>query len=252
MTTATLHHRRAARAGRRGRSPLRRATRASTYDERVAASAAALAWAHETFGDSLVVASSMGDEALVHLAADARARASTSSSSTPATTSPRRSARATPSPPSTTSRMRTILPLLTVERAGRAVRRGPVRDRPRPVLRAAQGGAARARPRAVRGVGHRHAPRGRPDPHRTSRSSAGTPSAARSSSTRSRPGPRTTSTPTSTSNGVLLNPLRQDGYASIGCAPCTRARRARRGPARGPLERPDQDRVRAAHVSATT
>ncbi len=23
-------------------------------------------------------------------------------------------------------------------------------------------------------------------------------------------------------NGVLLNPLRQDGYASIGCAPCTR------------------------------
>ena len=23
-------------------------------------------------------------------------------------------------------------------------------------------------------------------------------------------------------HGVLLNPLRQDGYASIGCAPCTR------------------------------
>jgi phosphoadenosine phosphosulfate reductase len=40
-----------------------------TYEERLAATTAVLAWARETFGDSLAVASSMGDEVLVHLAA---------------------------------------------------------------------------------------------------------------------------------------------------------------------------------------
>ena len=38
-------------------------------------------------------------------------------------------------------------------------------------------------------------------------------------------------------HAVLVNPLLEEGYASIGCAPCTAGRRARRGPARGPLGR---------------
>ena len=33
-------------------------------------------------------------------------------------------------------------------------------------------------------------------------------------------------------HGVFVNPLRQEGYASIGCAPCTRAVAAARTPAR--------------------
>ena len=44
-------------------------------------------------------------------------------------------------------------------RAGRDVRHGPVRPRPRPVLRAAQGGAARGGAGRVRRLGHRPAPR---------------------------------------------------------------------------------------------
>ena len=71
-------------------------------------------------------------------------------------------------------------------------------------------------------VGHRHAARGRPDPHRHRGRRRGTTSAARSSSTRWPPGPPRTSSATREENGVF-NPLRQIGYASIGCAPCTRA-----------------------------
>ena len=53
-------------------------------------------WATATFGGRFCVTSSMSDAVLSHLAAKV-APASTSSSSTPATTSPRRSAPATPS-----------------------------------------------------------------------------------------------------------------------------------------------------------
>ena len=60
-----------------------------------------LAWAAETFGDKLIVASNMQDAVLVDLAARRR-RASTCSSSRPATTSRRPSAPATPSSASTT------------------------------------------------------------------------------------------------------------------------------------------------------
>jgi phosphoadenosine phosphosulfate reductase len=49
-------------------------------------------------------------------------------------------------------------------------------------------------------------------------------------------------------NGVLVNPLVDEGYPSIGCAPCTMrvgsSRGRIRGAAAGP--RPGQDRVRAA------
>ena len=65
--------------------------------------------------------------------------ASTWSSSTPATTSPRRSAPATPS--QATLRRQPAHDHARAERrrAGRGVRQGPLQDRPRPVLRAAQG-----------------------------------------------------------------------------------------------------------------
>ena len=49
-------------------------------------------------------------------------------------------------------------------RAGRDVRQGPVRPRPRPVLRAAQGQAARGGAGRVRRLGHRPAPRRDPQP----------------------------------------------------------------------------------------
>ena len=44
-----------------------------------------------------------------------------------------------------------------------------------------------------------------------------------SRSTPSPPGPRSDVERYSQENGVFVNPLRQVGFASIGCAPCTRA-----------------------------
>ena len=113
---------------------------------------------------------------------------------------------------------------------------GPVRPRPRPVLRAAQGRAARARARAVRRLGHRPAPRRVADPGEHPGRRLGRASGRRSRSRRSPAGRRTTWTRTSPSTACSTNPLLQDGYASVGCAPCTRrVRRARtRGPAAGP------------------
>ena len=47
-------------------------------------------------------------------------------------------------------------------------------------------------------------------------------------------------------HGVLVNPLREIGYTSIGCAPCTRPVKAGRGRPRRALGGQRQDRVRAA------
>ncbi|NYI70789.1 phosphoadenosine phosphosulfate reductase [Naumannella cuiyingiana] len=47
--------------------------RSDSYQDRVATARAALAWAHETFGERVTVASSMGDEVLVHLAGESAA-----------------------------------------------------------------------------------------------------------------------------------------------------------------------------------
>ena len=58
-----------------------------------------LQWAVDTFGTRFCVTSSMEDAVVAHLASRASARASTSSSSTPATTSRRPSAPATRSRP---------------------------------------------------------------------------------------------------------------------------------------------------------
>ncbi len=53
-------------------------------------------------------------------------------------------------------------------------------------------------------------------------------------------------------HGVLTNPLLMDGYASVGCAPCTRrvleGEDARAGRWAGTV----QDRVRAARMTTTT
>ena len=57
-------------------------------------------WATDTFGDRICVTSSMTDAVIIHLASAVRP-ASTWCSSTPATTSPRRSAPATRCPPCT-------------------------------------------------------------------------------------------------------------------------------------------------------
>ena len=51
---------------------------------------------------------------------------------------------------------------------------------------------------------------------------------------------------------IMHNPLRELGYRSIGCSPCTRPVARGRGRARRPLAGPHQDRVRAAHVSTPT
>ena len=53
-------------------------------------------------------------------------------------------------------------------------------------------------------------------------------------------------------NGILVNPLQYDGYPSIGCWPCTAARRPRRGPAQRALGRHQQDRVRHPPMTART
>ena len=95
--------------------------------------------------------------------------------------------------------------------------------RPRPVLRlrkvaAAGPGAGRATTPGPPGCAATSR-----TPGRRTRSSTGT---RRNGNGQGQParraGPRTTSTPTSSEHGVLVNPLLTDGYASIGCAPCTR------------------------------
>ena len=115
-----------------------------------------------------------------------------------------------------------VLPLLTVAAAGRGVRREAARPRPRPVLRDAQGRAAERALSDPPGLGHRHAPRRRPDAHRHRDRRLGRRARHGQGQPHRRPGPTTTWTATSHEHGVFLNPLRQDGYASIGCAPCTR------------------------------
>ena len=49
-------------------------------------------------------------------------------------------------------------------------------------------------------------------------------------------------------NGILVNPLVDEGYPSIGCAPCTAKPVARQRPAQRPLAGPGQDGMRAARL----
>ena len=178
--------------------------------------------------------------------------ASTWSSSTPATTSPRPSARATPS--------RSAYAGHDVTRHCRC-RPSSEQDaefgqelfatRPRPVLRAAQGRAAGARrspPYAawVTGMRREESPT-RADIRvvelgRQARQGQGQPDR------RLDPGRRRRLH--RSAHGVLVNPLLQDGYAVDRLRAVHPRGRAGRGPARRPLGRPGQDRVRSAHVSA--
>ena len=165
-----------------------------------------------------------------------------SSSSTPASISPRRSPIATSSC--------APLGLTNVDRR-RARRRGhggrgpgevAVRQRSRPLLRHPQGAAAR---RA-----------------RSTASTPGSPAARASRARRARrlplfeaEGERVKVNPLvgwSATDvldyirdaGLPPHPLVAKGFPSIGCLPCTSRGRARRGPARRPLARPRQDRMR--------
>ena len=107
-------------------------------------------------------------------------------------------------------------------RAGRRVRREALRARSGAVLPDAQGRAAARHAAGLRGLDHRRTPRRGRRPAPTPRSSRGTTRTAWSRSTRWPPGRSTTCSRTPTSNDVIVNPLVNDGYPSIGCATCTR------------------------------
>ena len=94
---------------------------------------------------------------------------------------------------------------------------------PGPLLRAAQGGAAGARSGALRRLGHRDAPGWTLPPAPTSTSCTWD---AKRDKVKINPLAIWTDEDVDVYaevNAVLLNPLRQVGYTSIGCAPCTRA-----------------------------
>ena len=139
--------------------------------------------------------------------------------------------------------LRTVSTVADRRRAGRAVRQGPLPDRPRPVLRAAQGQAARRHPRRVRRLGHRPAPRRDPQPgHRAGRrlgrqEGQGQGLAAGALDRRA-------------GRAVHRRPRRAGQPARARRLPLHRllalhpARRPRRRPAQRPLGRHHQDRVR--------
>ena len=178
-------------------------------------------WAVATFGDRFAITSSMGDAVLAHLASKVAPGIDVVFLDTgyhfAETIGTRDAVEAT-----LPVNLLTITPVADRRRAGRGVRQGPLQDRPRPVLRAAQGQAARRHAGRVRRLGHRPAPRRDPQPgHRAGRR-LGRHARARS---RSRPWPAgatSRSTRYIVDNGVLVNPLVHDGYPSIGCWPCTR------------------------------
>lgn len=188
--------------------------------DHVAEAAAALRWAAATFGDSLVLMSSMGDEALVHLAsvaapgiqvafidtgyhfAETLGTADTYEATRPI-------------------RMLRLTPVLSVAQQDQQY--GPAlheRDPDRccamrkvePLERALAGHAA-----WVTGMRRADAP--------TRRDIDLVGVDARRQMLKINPLARWTDEQLDAyveDNGVLLNPLRQAGYPSIGCAPCTR------------------------------
>ena len=197
----------------------------AAYRHRVEVAAQALRWASETFGEELTIASSMGDEVLVHLVGTTVPGADVFFLDTGyhfAETLGTRDAYAAMLP----IRIRTILPLLTV--AQQDAQHGPrLYDRDpdaccamrkvEPLNRALSTHQA-----WVTGMRRADAPT------RTDIAVVGwderrqmvklNPIAAWSDEDVDR---------YVEEHGVFLNPLRQEGYASIGCAPCTRPVAAR-------------------------
>ena len=192
----------------------------TAYEERVETGRAALRWAAATFGADLTVASSMGDEVLVHLVGTTVPDTDVFFIDTGyhfAETLGTRDAYAQMLP----IRMRTLLPLTTVaeqdaEYGPRLHDRDPDRccamRKVEPLERALTG-----HPAWVTGMRREDAPT------RTDIGVIGwderrgmvkvNPLAAWTADDVAR---------FTAEEGVFENPLRQEGYASIGCAPCTR------------------------------
>jgi phosphoadenosine phosphosulfate reductase len=192
----------------------------AAYDGRVELAREVLRWSAETFGEHVTVASSMGDEVLVHLVGTTVPDADVFFLDTGyhfAETLGTRDAYQAMLP----LRIRTILPLLTVaeqdaEHGPRLHDRDPDRccamRKVEPLNRALEGYEA-----WVTGMRREDAPtRGRI-------SLVGWDDARRLVKVN----PLATWTNHDVDryvdeHGVFLNPLRAEGYASIGCAPCTR------------------------------
>ncbi|NNM44871.1 phosphoadenylyl-sulfate reductase [Knoellia koreensis] len=192
----------------------------AAYGDKVQLTREVLRWAHDTYGDRLTIASSMGDEALVHLVGTTLTDADVFFLDTGyhfVETLGTRDAYQAMLP----LKIRTILPLLTVAEQD-AKHGAKLHDRDpdaccamrkvEPLNRAIEGYAA-----WVTGMRRVDAPT------RTDIELVGwdekrglvklNPLAAWTDSDIDR---------YVEENGVFLNPLRQEGYASIGCAPCTR------------------------------
>ena len=192
----------------------------AAYEERVELSREVLRWAAETFGDRLTVASSMGDEVLVHLVGTTVPGADVFFLDTGyhfAETLGTRDAYQAMLP----LRIRTILPLLTVpqqdaEHGARLHDRDPnaccAMRKVEPLNRALSTHDA-----WVTGMRRVDAPT------RTDISLVGWDAAR--DMVKLNPIAAWTDEDVDRyveEHGVFLNPLRQEGYASIGCAPCTR------------------------------
>lgn len=193
---------------------------AGTYEGRVELARRALTWAAETFGERLTVASSMGDEVLVHLVGTTLDSADVFFLDTGyhfAETLGTRDAYAAMLP----LEIRTILPRLTVaeqdaEHGPRLHDRDPNRccamRKVEPMERALEGYDA-----WVTGMRREDAPT------RTDIAVVGWD--ARRHMVKLNPIAAWTQEDVdryAEEHDVFLNPLRQSGYASIGCAPCTR------------------------------
>ena len=191
------------------------------YELRVKTARRALRWAWETFGEDLTVASSMGDEVLVHLVGTTLTGADVFFLDTGyhfAETIGTRDAYATMLP----IRMRTVLPLQTI--AEQDAEHGPKLHDRKPDLCCA---LRKVEPleRALRGKRAWVTGMRREDaPTRTDIAVVGIDE--RRGMVKLNPIAGWTADDVARyteENGVFENPLRQVGFASIGCAPCTRA-----------------------------
>ena len=193
---------------------------ARTHEDRVEVARETLRWGFDTFGEDLTVASSMGDEVLVHLVGTTIRGADVFFLDTGyhfSETLGTRDAYAEMLP----VRIRTILPLLTVaqqdaEHGPRLHARNPdaccAMRKVEPLRRALEGYAA-----WVTGMRRVDAPT------RTDIDVVGWDEPRGMVKLNPTAGWSDADVDTYVEvHGVFLNPLRQSGYASIGCAPCTR------------------------------
>ncbi len=192
-----------------------------TYEGRVETARRALRWAEETFGEGLTTASSMGDEVLLHLVGTTLREADVFFIDTgyhfAETLGTRDAFETMPA-----LRIRTITPLQTVEEQD--AEHGP-RLHDREPDRCCALRKVEPLERALRGYDAWVTGMRREDaPTRTDISLVGWD--ARRGMAKVNPLAAWTQADVerfAAEQGVILNPLRQIGFASIGCAPCTRA-----------------------------